>query len=237
MKRLYLPPPLRQGPQSLTPDREHYLRNVLRLKSGAQIQVFDGTGVAATATAEANGRKLSLTVAQLQPARDTGQPATHLAFALLKGKANEQVLRKATELGATDLWPLYTDHTDVPRKLLTSANGDHQQAIVISACEQCGQNHLPRLHPGQTLDTLLEQAPVAQMLFADMDAEHFPAQLPAADSMVIIGPEGGWSDRELDLVKARAIRRVNLGDLVLRAETAPLVALSMLTMARRHNAV
>lgn len=235
MKRLYLPAPLTPGPQALASDREHYLRNVLRLKDGAPLQVFDGCGLAATAQVISEGRKLVLTIEEILPVSTDAGPATHLAYALLKGKANEQVLRKATELGVTDLWPLYTDHTDVPRKLLANAHGDHQRAIVISACEQCGQNRLPQLHPGQTLEALLQQRPVADLWFADMDAKPFPAQTAATDSMIIIGPEGGWSERERTLATTAGATTVNLGDFVLRAETAPIVALAMLSMARHSS--
>lgn len=233
MTRLYLPPSLATGPQTLAPEREHYLRNVLRLKDGAPVTVFDGDGVLADARVTRDGRNLALTIERLLPALAPPATRLHLAFALLKGKASEQVLRRATELGATDLWPLYTDHTAVPRKLLATADSAHQLGIIISACEQCGQNQLPNLHPGQSLDALLNDLPATQVLFADMNTEDFPASLSPRDSMLIIGPEGGWSERERTLAIASDLRGVNLGSLVLRAETAPIVGLAMLTMALR----
>lgn len=235
-RRLYLPAPLTAGTQALEKDRQHYLKNVLRIRDGATLTVFDGLGSHAQARVSLQGRALSLNVEEPLRPQAREEPRVHLAFGLLKGKAMEQVLRKSTELGATDLWPLYTDHTHVPKRALQQTGGEHWHNILVSAAEQCGQNYLPTLHDGQHFAEMLANPPARQMLLTDASGGQWPADLPYADTLLLIGPEGGWSEPELTQATATGIATVNLGPLVLRAETAPLAALATLHALWRFNA-
>jgi 16S rRNA (uracil1498-N3)-methyltransferase len=227
-KRLYLPGPYTRGPAALDPSRTHYLKSVLRLRDGAAVLLFDGAGQTASATARHSGRDLMLEIEAVHPPEAAPAPRIHLAWGLLKSKAQEQLLRKATELGATDLWPVYTDHTHEPRKALPAANDARAHAVIASAAEQCGQNWLPALHPGRDLRDLLAALPATARLAMDQHGSDWPHALPQTDTLLLVGPEGGWSDAERAAFDAADVGRVQLGPLVLRAETAPLVALSHL---------
>ncbi len=147
----------------------------------------------------------------------------------------EQVLRKSTELGVTHLWPIYTDHTDVPKRALKQGTEDHWRAVLISAAEQCGQNYLPALSAVQPVSEFLAQPPVPQQLCTDASGTDWPLNLPKADTLLYVGPEGGWSSQELLSMQAAAVPVVNLGPLILRAETAPLVAITTLAVGWRFG--
>lgn len=227
-KRLYLPGPYAPGPVALDPSRAHYLKSVLRLRDGAAVTLFDGAGQTASATTRHSGRELALVIETVSPPAPAPGPRIHLAFGLLKSKGQDQLLRKCTELGATDLWPVYTEHTHEPRKALPTADDPRALAVIASAAEQCGQNWLPTLHAGRDLAALLTELPASLALAMDQHGRDWPRALPEADTLLLVGPEGGWSDHERTVFDRAEIARVHLGPLVLRAETAPLVALSQL---------
>lgn len=232
-KRLFLPAPLQTGEHTLGADRAHYLKNVLRVRDDSELMVFDGTGCMASASVRRQGKDLSLHISSVTQAPLPNGPQVHLAFGLLKGKAMEQVLRKSTELGVTHLWPMYTDHTDVPKRALTQGAEDHWRAVLISAAEQCGQNYLPLLGAVRPFSELLASPPVSQRLCTDASGTDWPANLPRADTLLYVGPEGGWSSQELQSMEAAAVPMINLGPLILRAETAPLVAITTLSVGWR----
>ncbi|MGI9328237.1 MAG: RsmE family RNA methyltransferase [Pseudomonadales bacterium] len=224
---------MQTGEQTLGADRAHYLKNVLRVRNDSELMVFDGTGRVANASVKRQGRDFSLHITSVSQIAPPQGPQVHLAFGLLKSKAMEQVLRKSTELGVTHLWPIYTDHTDLPKRGLKRGVEDHWRAVLISAAEQCGQNYLPLLGAVQPFSELLASSPVAQRLCTDASGTGWPENLPAADTLLFVGPEGGWSSQELLSMQAAAVPVVNLGPLILRAETAPLVALTTLAVGWR----
>lgn len=232
--RLYHPPPLETG-QTLTLDRvgDHYLTRVLRLRRGEQLECFDGAGRAWVATLQAaSPRSATLRVGALLADEPEPQPRLHLVQGLLKGGAMDLVVQKATELGATDLWPVLAERSNVPTAEARLARKfQHWQRIAESATEQCGGRHLPRLHPVTDLEAFLGGGPDAQLILLDPEAAILPPSLPRLDTCLLIGPEGGWSPRERDAVLAAGGRRHALGARILRGETAPLATLA----AVRHG--
>ena len=229
--RLYVPPPLDpRHPLVLDRERAHYLTRVLRLKRGAQLLCFDGAGHAWPATlVDASSRSATLALGTPEPYQPPPQPTLHLVQGLLKGNAMDDVVQKAVQLGATDLWPIRAERSNLPagperlaRKL------DHWQRIVESAAQQCGARHLTRLHGERTLAEFLAAPPPARLFMLDPGAPTLPLTLPRADLALLIGPEGGWSDEERSLAGSAGAAVHGLGDRVLRAETAPLAALAAL---------
>ena len=235
-KRLFLEGPLAIGERSLPAPRAHYLKNVLRVRSNSPLQLFDGTGALAEASVVRLGREVAIAINSVRQLPAPPAPQVHLACAILKGKAMDQVLRKSTELGVSHLWPFFSEHTDVPRRAVSARTRSHWQSVIISAAEQCGQNFLPHLAPVSALAELTASAPVAQRLFTDASGAPWPKNLAPVDTMVFVGPEGGWSSQELTAAAAAGIPQVSLGPLVLRAETAPLVALTTLAVSWRFSA-
>ncbi|MDZ7668460.1 MAG: 16S rRNA (uracil(1498)-N(3))-methyltransferase [Gammaproteobacteria bacterium] len=232
--RLYHPPPLTSGMAlALDRDRAHYLLRVLRLREGAELLCFDGAGRAWAATvADASPRRATLDLGDLVAEAPPPEPRLHLAQGQLKGAAMDRAIQKATELGVTDIWPLRAERSNVPadRQRLARKH-DHWQKIIENAAEQCATLYLPRLHPLQELTEFLAQAPPAEWILLQPGAPALPLTLPRTPAGVLVGPEGGWTESELQAAAARQITCHGLGSLVLRGETAPLAALA----AIRHG--
>ncbi|MEQ8484736.1 MAG: 16S rRNA (uracil(1498)-N(3))-methyltransferase [Pseudomonadales bacterium] len=228
--RLYLPEDPVTGTRiDLDRERAHYLTRVLRLRRDEALIVFDGAGRAWSATlADAGARSATLAIGALQADEPPPAPAIHLVQALLKGGAMDTVIQKAVELGATDLWLLQAERSNVPGGERAERKRAHWQRVIESAAEQCGALHLTRLHPACGLDELLARPPAPNMLLLDPGAPLLPVDLPRADVALLVGPEGGWSDAERAACEAAGVRPVGLGTRVLRAETAPLAALAAL---------
>ena len=140
------------------------------------------------------------------------------------------VIQKATELGVTHVSPLLTERTEVKLKAdRAEKKRQHWQQIAISACEQCGRNRLPVINPLTLLPKWLNDSQAELKLVLHHRAENLSAQsTPPRSIDLLIGPEGGLSPDEIHLAEQRAFRALRLGDRVLRTETAPLAALSIL---------
>ena len=232
--RLYVPGPLQTGQTvQLQPDRAHYLGRVLRLRRGSELLCFDGRGTAWRAEVE-DDRSRTAAVRLLEVADRQPEPRLrlHLVQGLLKGSAMDQVVQKATELGATDLWPILAARSNVSSEPSRQQRRlTHWRRIIESACEQCGQLHLPVLHEPSDLATFLAAPPDARMLMLSPGAPAMPMSLPEGPLALLIGPEGGWHPQEISLGERQGADVRGLGALVLRAETAPLAALA----AVRHG--
>jgi len=206
----------------------HYLLNVMRLKVGAPILLFDNrSGEWLASVAEAGRRSLTLHVdCQTRPIEQV--PDLWLCFAPVKKARLDWIIEKATELGVARLQPVITERTIVER-----VKRERLEAQIVEACEQCGRTALPALGEPVKLAQLLAEWPTDRaLLFAD-EAGGVPlatlsAPVPAA---ILVGPEGGFTARERDLLVASpAVRRITLGPRILRAETAAIAATSLWMM-------
>ncbi len=235
-QRLYLPPELidarREEAIPLDRARSHYLANVLRLKVGARLKCFDGAGREWQAQLDGSSRRLSLILGELL--QDVPAPATELVLGVgwLKGPAMDVVVQKATELNASALVVLSTERSNVKLK------GDrldnklmHWHGILVSAAEQCGRLHLPKLSGPMTLEALLEREDGTRRVLLDPGASALDVGTVPEALTLLVGPEGGWSERERSSAASAGVTSAGLGDSVLRAETAPLAALA----AVRHS--
>lgn len=203
----------------------HYLLNVMRLKAGAPILLFDNrSGEWLASVAEAGRRSLTLHVErQTRPIERV--PDLWLCFAPVKKARLDWIIEKATELGVARLQPVITERTIVER-----VKRERLEAQIVEACEQCGRTALPALaEPAKLVQLLAEWPADRALLFAD-EAGGAPlstvnAPAPAA---ILVGPEGGFTARERDiLVASPAVRRITLGPRILRAETAAIAATSL----------
>lgn len=205
----------------------HYLRNVMRLGDGDPLILCDDiTGAWLARCSPVGKRAVEARVERhLHPREEV--PDLWLCFAPVKKAALDWLVEKATELGAARLVPVITDRTIVDR-----VNGDRMRAIATEAAEQCGRTALPNIMPPVKLAALLADWPADRaLLFADeaggADAAAAVRAAPAPAAW-LIGPEGGFTDRERTLILAHpATRRVSLGPRILRAETAALAAAAL----------
>jgi 16S rRNA (uracil1498-N3)-methyltransferase len=233
--RLYLPPPLTAGAdRALDAEQAHYLTRVLRLPRGAPLVCFDGVGSAWRATLTAvSGKSATIRIEECLEQLAAPIERLHLVQGILKGAAMDQVVQKATELGATDLWLLEAARSNVAVGAERVARKrEHWQRVIESAAAQCHQLHLPRLHGPLSLAACLDELRDVQLLLLDPGAAPLPLEPPPGALAVLIGPEGGWSDPERSLAVNQGAVPCGLGRLVLRAETAPLAVLAALRHGR-----
>ena len=202
----------------------NYLGNVLRLGVGAELLLFDGSsGEWLARIAEAGKKRVTVTVEQRTREAET-IPDVWLAFAPVKRAQTDWLVEKATELGAARLIPVMTQRTVAERVRL-----DRLESIAIEAAEQCRRTVLPKIAEPLQLAKLLEQHDVTRTLyFADEEGgEPVSDVLKAGPALILIGPEGGFTDDERAKVRAAENSvAVSLGPRILRAETAALAALS-----------
>lgn len=229
MPRLYLTSPLNNGAEVPLEDAQlHYLKNVMRLSPGEKINVFngrDGEWQAEIATLGKNKGSINLKK-QIRPQQNA--PNLWLLFAPIKRARIDVVAEKAGELGVRRLWPIMTRHTDVAR-----VNTDRLLAHAIEAAEQCGRMDVPEVSEPETLPRSLVGWPKERRLIVCAEfglAEPIAAaitKLPEGPAAILVGPEGGFTEAEIELLTAQAfVTPVTLGPRILRAETAAIAALS-----------
>ncbi|MCP5405730.1 MAG: 16S rRNA (uracil(1498)-N(3))-methyltransferase [Pseudomonadaceae bacterium] len=221
-RQFYCEAPLCEGQAvTLPPALQHRLHNVLRLKAGDTLHLFDGhNGIFAATLADAKAR--SATVGACVRPFAPPPPLT-LLMGLPKRDAWETILRQATELGATEIIPLLARRS-VPTKL----NMERARALLVEAAEQCERHTVPTLAEPQPLPAGIQQwhiaNPASQLAWAN---ENGGAPLHGA-SAVLVGPEGGFDDNEQQWLSAQPyIHTVTLGPTVLRADTAAACALTL----------
>jgi 16S rRNA (uracil1498-N3)-methyltransferase len=246
--RLYVDHALEAGATvALAKPQAHYLVNVLRLKTGDAVLVFNGRDGEWRASLENTGKRATLAMQERTRAQ-TAASDVHYLFAPLKHERLDYMVQKAVELGVSRLQPVLTCHTQVQR-----VNLERMRANSIEAAEQCGILTLPeiaapvafgRLFAARKPDRLLvfcdEDAKVKDPIAALADARPAPeALLPLGASAgggqsiaVLVGPEGGFAEEErAALLKQPNIVRLSLGPRILRADTAAVAALALVQAA------
>jgi 16S rRNA (uracil1498-N3)-methyltransferase len=205
----------------------HQLRHVMRRADGDEVLLFNGRDGEWRATiAMAGKRAIDFQLADRTRPQDP-EPGPWLLIAPVKRGPFDLIAEKATELGASTLWPVMTERTNAER-----VNLDRLSAIVREAAEQCGRLTVPEVRAPRALMTALASWPSERKLFL-MDETH--AGAPAADAFarargpaaILIGPEGGFAQSELDAIrKLPFVNALDLGHRILRAETAAIAALA-----------
>jgi 16S rRNA (uracil1498-N3)-methyltransferase len=212
---------------TLTADEARHLREVLRLKPGDEVWVFDGEGKEFRArVAQARREFAELDVDQeIEPARPESPLQITLAVALLKGEKFDLVVQKTTELGVSRIVPLITRYADI--KLRDESDATKRvarwQRIALEAAKQSGRAVVPEVSLPVALPAVLTPG---CLFFSERQGGELK---PMANPMTaIIGSEGGWSDEELDQARAAGAQIVTLGGRILRAETAAITAAALL---------
>lgn len=214
----------------LTADEARHLREVLRLKPGDEVSVFDGEGKefrARVAHARREFAELELQN-EIEPARPESPLRITLAVALLKGEKFDLVVQKATELGVMKFVPLITRHADI--KLRDEADAVKRvarwQRIALEAAKQSGRALVPEVSEPKPLGYVLNLS--GQCLLFSEKGGHGLTQVETNEVTAIIGSEGGWSDEELDQARGAGTEIITLGGRILRAETAAIAAAALL---------
>lgn len=221
---------------ALNPADAHHAK-VLRMKSGDPVELFDISGGRADgsiAENDAQGVTVRLERVASEPS-SAEAPALILATAWPKGKRAAVLVEKCAELGVGRIVPIQYERS-VVEKDDESEGVERLRRIAIEAAKQSGRTDVPRIEPARTLDALLNECATTASVLLDPRAdrglgEWFAAIAPeksAAGVLLIIGPEGGFSNAEIHHVDAAGVARARLAEHILRVETAALAACAVI---------
>lgn len=216
----------------LTPEASQHLGKVLRVQPDERLYLFRGdNSIFKSVVVEVTKKKVSVRIETQEISSLESPLRIHLAQALSKGDRMEWVIQKATELGVTSITPLITQHCAVKLDTERLEKKHHYwQQIIIAACEQCGRNELPILHPFQHLNAyaLTDRTGLRLVLSPTAQSSWRHYKMPNQEVNLLIGPEGGLSREEVLLLEQQDFLPLALGPRILRTETAALAALTLL---------
>ena len=208
----------------------HHLIRVLRSKPGSEVLLFNGNGHEYHAVYEGHENKLAYAKIQseLEPQRESPLNI-HVGQGISRGERMDLVMQKSVELGAHVITPLWTQRSQVRldgKRLAKRLS--HWQGIMVSACEQSGRVMMPSLsHTNQLEEWLDTRTEEETCLVLDPKAEQVLTDIrPKQRIRVLIGPEGGLEDSEIEKASAAGFSRIKLGPRVLRTETAAIAVLA-----------
>jgi len=238
MHRFFVQPENISGDEVILsgPDVSH-IRTVLRLQEGSRVHILDGLGnryivqLTSVQSREVRGR-----IESREDFQTESPLAIQMGMALLKGNKFDPVLRKSVELGVSRVSPLKTDRSIV-RVLRTEAEKKtaRWQKIAREAARQSGRSHLPEVSPTiQTVAEFCQENRTAEIKLVFWEEEEAcrlsdvsPTNPPRSIAF-LSGPEGGFSSEEIETARQNGFQSITLGPRILRAETAPIVILSLL---------
>ena len=233
MPRFHVPTAAPGARVELPEHTAHHAREVLRLRPGAAVRVFDGAGAEFEAVLdEVTRRAVSARIRHPVAARPESPLHLVLAISPLKGDRMELVVQKATELGVTGIWPVVTFRTDAAaRPALRGSRGERWEKVASGAAEQCGRAVVPHVPPTTTLQGLLAR-PFDGTRIALLETSGHPtlASLhvdPASPVLLLVGPAGGFESAEAESLRLAGFVSASLGPRILRAETAAVAALAI----------
>ena len=243
-RRFYAPPSAfhsNRDSVTLESDEARHLREVLRLKAGDEVQVFDGAGKEFNCRIVESRRdtaRLEVT-GEIDAARPESPLQLTLAVALLKGEKFDLVIQKTTELGVTRVVPVVTKRADIRLRDPSDAakRVTRWQRIALEAAKQSGRAVVPEITEPQPFESVIQdfaaQHQGHRLLFSERDGEstvdafeNLPEQVSTLTAL--IGSEGGWTDDELAAAREAGWTIVTLGGRTLRAETAAISIAALL---------
>lgn len=219
---------------ALPEDAANHLVRVMRLREGDACVLFNGDGLDYTAVVVGLGkREVTLRIDAAQPVQNESPLAITLLQGIARGEKMDLILQKATELGVNAIIPVNAERTEVK---LDAARAEkriaHWRSVVASACGQSGRARIPAIAAPQALAAAAASLPAQTLrLTLDPEGEHRLAGLSAAPAngvVIAIGPEGGWSPRDRQVLAEAGFQGLQLGPRILRTETAGLAAIAAL---------
>lgn len=223
--------PVQGGLVSLDDAETHHAINVMRIRSGETVCLFDGLGREASAMVETVGRReVTCQAAPAQCVDRENEISLIVGVAMPKGDRSKELVERLTELGVNVLVPLHCKRTQwpVPDNAITK-----WERVVIDACKQSGRNHLMKIDSPQSAAQWLQQtdAPECSKFIAHPDIDlasvaTAPSRARATyrSARIAIGPEGGFSDEEVELADQQGWQRMSLGNRIYRIETATILS-------------
>lgn len=225
LPRLFVETPLAPAAQvEMDAAQANYLGNVMRMKEGSQLLLFDGASGEWLAKVEQAGKR-RMTLSVVEPTRSQESvPDLWLAFAPVKKGRVDWLVEKAVELGVARLLPVVTQRTIVDK-----LNLERMRSHIVEAAEQCGRTALAGIDEPAKLEAFLKgRDPARTLYFADeTGGEPAAKTFEPGPSLILTGPEGGFTPDEAAAIRAASnARAISLGPRILRAETAALAAVT-----------
>jgi 16S rRNA (uracil1498-N3)-methyltransferase len=217
---------------SLQDNAANYVTRVLRMREGNPLVVFNGDGFDYAAEIENMGRnRVDLAVKARLPAAAESNLHVTLVQAISRGERMDYSLQKATELGVTDIHPVVSDRVEVKLEgKRLQKRMQHWQGVIISACEQSGRAVVPGLaDPLELMEWSGNKGTTLRLVLDPRSDQALSSQIISDNRVeLLVGPEGGFSDSELESLSVTGVRAVSLGPRVLRTETAGPAAIAIL---------
>ncbi|PYC35813.1 16S rRNA (uracil(1498)-N(3))-methyltransferase [Pseudomonas protegens] len=229
LSRFFIDAPLSLGEHELPEAQAHYIGRVLRMAEGDALQVFDGSGMEFRGTlVEVGKKRVRVQLDERFAGQDESPLQIHLGQGLSRGERMDWAIQKATELGVSEITPIFSERCEVRLK---DERADkrllHWRQVAISACEQCGRSRVPLIHPPVLLADWIKQTQADLKLVLHPVAQPLESHAKPQTLAFLIGPEGGLSDAEVEQAHGVGFLPARLGPRVLRTETAPVVALAV----------
>jgi 16S rRNA (uracil1498-N3)-methyltransferase len=223
--RIFTPEPFAPGDRiAIRGDELHHAARAVRVREGEEVELFDGTGNAARGIVTGLGSdQLVVSVLTIIDARESPLSVT-LAMSIIALDKFELVLQKATELGVRTIVPLVSERVEIrPERY----RGKHErwEKIVFEAVKQSGRARTPVLEAPAPFEDVIARPGTKVVFDGDTESTWEPGNA-AIPVTIFVGPEGGWSDGELQLARSLGARFRRLGPRRLRAETAAIVAVT-----------
>ena len=235
LSRVYVDAPLKLNALVPLPkETAHYLGNVLRLRVDDELLLFNsqhGEFLARICTATKKSVEVELIEVrrELDADEEQNRLGLHLILGLSRGDKMDFAVQKSTELGVTEISPVYTERGEVrlkperlEKKLL------HWHKVAISACEQSGRLAVPSIHCPIPLADLAQGSSANKWMLEPSGSDSVPESITDRHIDLLIGPEGGFSLAEIDWARDNGYKIVSLSTRILRTETAPIAALAIL---------
>jgi 16S rRNA (uracil1498-N3)-methyltransferase len=239
MRRFFVEHIVRTGDLvPITGKEVNHIRNVLRMKEGDTLIIMDGKGHRFEARIEVLHRKgVKAKITKTLPALHPSPIEIHLAQALIKSHPMDFLIQKVTELGVSSISLFASERTAVKIKSEhLNHKLDHWKEIMKSACKQCGRATHPALHPPLLFEELIRNVPIEGILKILLWEAEERANLknllrsiePLPHIVAAVGPEGGFTPKEVHLAREAGFSIVSLGNRVLRSETAAMSLISII---------
>lgn len=229
MIRLFVNASLQNG--NLTVNDNDTINHIraTRLRPKDNVILFNGTGDFAKASIDTIERKLVNFIVDKVESETISSKKICLAIGLIANDKMDIIVQKAVELGVGKIIPIYTNYSQRISSERIATRMSHWQKIIISSCEQCGQNILPGIIPPITLSELLDKhdSYEQKIVLNFANSNHFKLS-NTQNSILIVGPEGGLTNSEINLLHQHNYKSMQLGSLVLRSETAAITGLSLI---------
>lgn len=227
--RVYADAALRVGAELALSERAaHHLVKVLRHRVGDRVTLFDGKGTEATAEIISAHRRHGCRVRVVQPVEISRESPLRIELlpGMSRGEKMDLVIQKAVELGVATIQPIVTRRSEIKANRISANRLARWREIVIGACEQCGRTQLPEIRAPILIEDIIASASTCVALDPESCASLADFRPSGPEISIAIGPEGGFSEPELELLERSGFTRIGFGPRVLRTETAGIAAVA-----------